>query len=328
MDQQHSTLPQCQPDVIQSTTSVLRLLNCCSAQLERLLSELRSQSDDEPALRANAAQVLQALALDADIALASIFLNRISGTYPVRHCVEAALVAVLLARALRQTDQQTLVVACAALTMNVAMLAQHDSFQNQRAALTPAELDAMQRHPENGAELLLGAGVRDPAWISSVLQHHENDDGSGYPDGKTGADITPSARMIGLADRYCAMVSARNYRHSMLPDQALHALLLPGAGVAPEMARQLIAELGPYPPGTLVRLRNGEVGVVSRRQVPQQGILVHVLLGPHGAATATVEGDYVRDTAQAQYGIAEALHEDEVPVRFSMQQIWGDQARL
>ena len=99
MDQQHSTLPQCQPDAIQPTTSVLRLLNCCSAQLERLLSELRSQSDAEPALRANAAQVLQALALDAEIALASIFLNRISGTYPVRHCVEAALVAVLLARA-------------------------------------------------------------------------------------------------------------------------------------------------------------------------------------------------------------------------------------
>lgn len=327
MNQQHSTLPECWPDAGQSTSSVLRLLNCCSGQLERLLSNLRSQSDAEAALRAVAAHVLQALALDTDIALASILLNRIAGTYPVRHCVEAALVSVLLARALGQSDEQTLVVACAALTMNVAMLAQHDSFQNQRAALTHAELEAVRRHPKDGAELLQAAGVRDQAWISSVLQHHETDDGSGYPDGKMGAEITPGARLIGLADRYCALVSARNYRRSMLPDQALHALLADNSGIAPELVRHLNIELGPYPPGTLVRLCNGEVGVVTRRARLQPGLCVHVLQRVGGTGDAVAD---VRGTAQTHigHGIAEALHEDEVPVRFGMQQVWGELARL
>jgi HD-GYP domain-containing protein (c-di-GMP phosphodiesterase class II) len=328
----HSTLPECRSAAVsepaQTNPSVLGLLNCCSAQLERLLSELRSLSDAEPALRAIAAHVVQALALDADIALASIFLNRISGTYPVRHCVEAALVAVLLARAMHQTDEQMLVIACAALTMNVAMLAQHDSFQNQRAALTPAEVDAVHRHPNAGAELLQGAGVRDQAWISSVMQHHEHDDGSGYPDGRTGADIAPGARLIGLADRYCAMVSARNYRRSMRPDLALGMLLSPGAGfgVDAELARHFIAELGPYPPGTLVRLCNGEVGVVTRREGPNHGLCVHALQGADDGPAAEVAGTKVRDTAQAH--IFEALHEDQVPIRFSMQQVWGELASL
>lgn len=329
MDQQHSTLPECQPSTDQSAPSVLRLLNCCSEQLERLLCELRSEADAEQALRAIAAQLVRALALDADIALASIFLNRISGTYPVRHCVEAALVAALVARAMPQTEAQTLVIVCAALTMNVAMLAQHDSFQNQRGALTRAELASVHRHPNEGVEMLLNAGVCDQAWISNVMQHHENDDGSGYPDGKTGLDITPGARLIGLADRYCAMVSARNYRRSMLPDLALRSLLASGAGrgIDPELAHHFSAELGLYPPGTLVRLWNGEVAVVTRRAGPQHGICVHPLQCAD-RALAAVTGSPVRDTAQAQLAIIEALHEDEVQVRFSMQQIWGGQASL
>jgi HD-GYP domain-containing protein (c-di-GMP phosphodiesterase class II) len=319
---------------VASTPSVLRLLNDCSAQLALLLNDLRSLTDAEPALRALAAQVLQAIELDADIALASILLNRITGTYPVRHCIETALVATLVARAMQNDNTQTLVIAAAALTMNVAMLAQHDSFQSQRLALTRAELAAVQRHPKDGAELLYHAGVRDQAWLDDVLQHHEQDDGSGYPEGLSGAQIAPGARLIGLADRYCALVSARNYRRSMQPDLALRTLLSPEAGVTAELARHFSAELGPYPPGALVRLSNGDVGVVTRRPGLQHCIGVHVLvahaleagLKAELEADAGKDGDLPAVAPAAQ--IAEALHEDEVPLRFGMQQIWGALARL
>jgi HD-GYP domain-containing protein (c-di-GMP phosphodiesterase class II) len=329
MDQQCSTLQEHEARLgrVQSGPSVLRLLNCCSASLEHLLNELRSQSDAEPELRAVAAQVLQAIALDADIALAAILLNRIAATYPVRHCVEVALVATLVARASGQTPQQTLVIAAAALTMNVAMLAQHDSFQSQNATLTRAERDTIQRHPQESVDLLQGAGVRDQTWLSIVLQHHEMDDGSGYPEAKIAADIAPQARLVGLADRYCALISARNYRRSMLPGLALRTLL---AEASPELASHFNTELGPYPPGTLVRLCNGEIGVVARRARPQLGTClsgpcIHVLRGADGAPVT--DGDtHLRDGAQTL--ISEALHEDQVPVRFSLEQVWGAQAML
>jgi HD-GYP domain-containing protein (c-di-GMP phosphodiesterase class II) len=325
MDEKHDNLPQCQRDANQSAapvTSVLRLLNDCSASLEQVLNELRSQCDAEPVLRAIAAQVLQAIALDVDIALATIFLNRIAATYPVRHCVETALVATLVARASGQTPQQTLVIAAAALTMNVAMLAQHDSFQNQNAALTRAERDAIRRHPQEGADLLQRAGVRDQAWIAIVMQHHEMDDGSGYPEGKVAADMAPGAQLVGLADRYCALISARNYRRSMLPELALRTL---SSSAAPELASYFSAELGPYPPGTLVRLCNGEIGVVARRAGQHNGIAIHALRGADGG-TVAANDRCLRDGAWIP--VAEALHEDQVPVRFRMQQIWGAQAML
>jgi HD-GYP domain-containing protein (c-di-GMP phosphodiesterase class II) len=325
MDEKHDNLPQCQTDASQlapPVTSVLRLLNDCSASLEQVLNDLRSQCDAEPALRAIAARVLQAIALDADIALAVIFLNRIAATYPVRHCVETALVATLVARASGQTPEHTLVIAAAALTMNVAMLAQHDSFQNQNAALTHAEHDAVLHHPQEGADLLQGAGVRDQAWIAIVMQHHELDDGSGYPEGKVAPDIAPGAQLIGLADRYCTLISARNYRRSMLPDLALRTLM---ADASPELACRFSAELGLYPPGTLVRLCNGEIGVVARRAGQHNGIAIHVLRGADGGPVAANDGR-LRDGTRTP--IAEALHEDQVPVRFRMEQIWGAQAML
>lgn len=325
MDEKHDSSPQCQPDANRWAPSVLRLLNDCSAQLERLLSDLRSKSDAEPALRALAAQVLQAIALDPDIALASILLNRIAGTYAVRHCVETALVAALVARAMHYSEEQTLVIAAAALTMNVAMLAQHDNFQHQGLVLTHAERDAIWRHPNDGAELLYNAGVRDKAWLDYVLQHHEQADGSGYPQGLSGAQIAPGAHLIGLADRYCALISARNYRRSMHPDLALHTLLSLQGGVSPELVRHFSAELGPYPPGTLVRLCNGEIGVVTRRAGLQQRLGVHVL----EVARVETKADASVDMNQpAPQQIAAALHEDEVQLRFGMQQIWGAAASL
>ena len=64
------------------------------------------------------------------------------------------------------------------------------------------------------------AGVSDEQWLACVLQHHETDDGSGYPEGRSNGEVALNAKLIGLADRYCACVSARNYRRSMAPPRS------------------------------------------------------------------------------------------------------------
>src|SRR5471030_2617466 len=179
--------------------SVLHQLNQCNRRLERLLMDLRNEHNAEAELRDIAHDVILAVELNADIALACIFLNQIAGSYAVRHCIETA----------------------AALTMNVGMLRQHESFQSKHTPLTREEMAIVRRHPEDSANLLKSAGVEDDEWLSCVLLHHENDDGSGYPSGVASPGVTLNAKLISLADRYCAQVSARNYRSSILPDQAL-----------------------------------------------------------------------------------------------------------
>ncbi|KQQ40335.1 metal-dependent phosphohydrolase [Duganella sp. Leaf126] len=303
--------------------SVLHQLNACNRRLAHMLDNLRSASDAEAALRAVAADVIHAVEANADIAIAAVLLNQIAGSYAVRHCIETAVLVAVLARRLGKSGADIQTVAAAALTMNVGMLGHQDSFQDKHTPLSGEEQAIVRRHPEDSATLLQCAGVQDQAWISCVLLHHENDDGSGYPAGLARPEVTLDAKLLSLADRYCALVSARNYRRSMLPDAALRKLRDDRASpVDPGLLDLFRDELGDYPPGCLVRLHGGDIGVVSTR----------------GAGAGTAQVVCLRDAAGMAVpagarslpatAIAAALSEDDADIRFSMKQVWGPQAGL
>lgn len=299
-----------------SPVSILQSLNQINRRLERILLALRDQNDADSDLRAIAQELIATVERGQDIALATIFLNQIAGAYPVRHCTEAAIIVCIIARAMGKLPAEVLIVTAAALTMNVGMVREAELFQHKDCALSPDERALVRRHPWASVEMLRFAGVNDEEWLDLVMLHHENADGSGYPEGRLGSEISQNAKLIGLADRYCAFVSARNYRRSLLPPTALERL-----GSENEMPfDQLVVghfaqQLGAYPPGTLVRLCNGEDGVVCARGT------VHVLRDADGSLVRALR-------ATEAHPIAEALHEDAARLRFSMQQVWGELASL
>ncbi|CAN7383153.1 HD domain-containing protein [Pseudoduganella sp. LjRoot289] len=309
--------------------SALNALNKCNRRLEKLLVDLRSEQNAQSEVLGIARDVMAAVQLNPDVALACIFLSQIAGTYAVRHCIETSIVAILVAQRMRKTQEEMLVIAAASLTMNVGMLRHQNTF-NTSSRLTSEEMSIVRRHPEESVDLLRDAGVENEDWISCVLMHHENDDGSGYPEGRTSADITQNARLISLADRYCAQVSARNYRCSVLPDKALHNLLGDPARVSDaQLADQFIGRIGKYPPGALVRLQNGEIGVVTQRDGSGE-IHIHCLRDANGKSMRDASGltQALRRASDPECAIAEVLSEDQADVRFSMKQIWGEQASL
>ncbi|UMR29100.1 HD domain-containing protein [Massilia sp. MB5] len=311
-------------------TSVLHELNHANRRLEKLLQQLRNEHNADAEIRSIARDVIHAVELNPEIALACIYLNQIAGTYAVRHCIEVAVVVVLVARGMQKQQRDILTMTAAALTMNVGMLKHHDRFQSKPGALNSEDMAIVRRHPEDSAELLKCAGIDDEEWLSCVLLHHENHDGSGYPAGKSGEDITLNARLLSYADRYCAQVSARNYRCSLLPDEALNRLLEELAADADAPLReQFHRQIGKYPPGCLVRLENGEIGVIAHRDTSGEngdGVLtVHCLRDTAGKLPSAV---ILRSSSDGGCGIAEVLSEDQVDLRFSMKQIWGAQASL
>lgn len=306
--------------------SVLHELNQANRRLEKLLAGLRNERNADADLRNIAREVLRAVEINPDIALACLFLSQIAGTYAVRHCIETAIVVILVARGLGKGSEEVLSLTAAALTMNVGMLRHHDGFQCKAGALNSEEMAIVRRHPEDSAEMLKYAGVDDEEWISCVLMHHENDDGSGYPSGMTREQITQNARLLSLADRYCARVSARNYRCSMLPDEALEKLLTDPAHPAdPLLSAEFHRQVGKYPPGALVRLANGETGVVVQRDGGDGVLEVRCLRDAAGKPLANA---LHRRTDEPHCEVAQALSEDQADIRFSMKQIWGAQAAL
>lgn len=306
--------------------SVLHALNEINRRLEKLLARMRNEQNADIDMRAIVRDLQWAVELDPDVALACIFLNQIAGTYAVRHCIETAIVVLLVARAMRKPETEIHSLAAAALTMNVGMLREHDSFQRKPGALEPHEMAIVRRHPESSAELLKSAGVTDEEWISCVLQHHENGDGSGYPEGRKLEEITQNARLLSLADRYCARVSARNYRCSLLPDAALDKLSGDTAADSDHLLAATFRQvLGPYPPGCLVQLENGEMGVIAHRDIASGLLDIHCL---RDAAGRGLPQAIQRRSSDSGCGITAALSEDDADLRFGMKQVWGALAAL
>lgn len=303
--------------------SVVRMVNSARTELRRILYKLSTEANAQTQILALARQVGSAVFMSPDIALGGILLNQ-EDTYGIRHSVDTAMVALLIARALKKPQEEMLLLAAAALTMNLGMLRQQERLQEKSEALTADEQELIMQHPEAAVSMLRAAGIDKEDWLSWVLHHHESEDGSGYPGKKAGADIPQNAKIISVADRYCARICPRNYRKSMLPNAALRDILMESKSkMDPMLVTIFIRELGAYPIGTFVRLENGEVGVVSAKGATTTTPFVHALLGPRGVALTV---PLKRDTQKI--AIREVMHREQVPVKFTMRHLWGDIARV
>jgi HD-GYP domain-containing protein (c-di-GMP phosphodiesterase class II) len=97
---------------------------------------------------------------------------------------------------------------------NIGLVGTRDSVLLKTGKLSPQEFQHIQEHTRLGAALL--APIPELADVAEVCKsHHERWDGSGYPDGLAGEEIPRLARLISVADMYCAMISERPYRDSL-----------------------------------------------------------------------------------------------------------------
>lgn len=315
-----------QPQAKKETPSALRLINLSNKRLERLLYNLANEEDAQGKVLEVAKALTFATNINPDIVVASVFVNQAAGSYAIRHCIDTALISLQIARAMNKPEEETQAIMAAALTMNVGMLRQHDQLAGKQQPLSEKETELVRNHPSQSAEILMQAGIMHKEWLSYVLLHHENEDGSGYPLGKEVGEISQNAKILAIADRYCAAVSTRKYRKTLLPSAALRDVLISnGKPIDPLLAAYFIKELGTHPPGTFVRLQNGEIGVVTRRGKSPATPVVHTFIGPRGAPLSF---PIQRDTSKELYAIRDVLYSDQAVLVFSMQQLWGDEAAL
>jgi HD-GYP domain-containing protein (c-di-GMP phosphodiesterase class II) len=308
----------------QEHPSVVRLINLANKRLERLLFGLNTETNIEQKIFDVAKIIGYAVDVNPDIALACILLNQSGCNYSVRHCVDTAIVSTIVARALGKLQAEIAPIMAAALTMNVGMLRHQEQFQQKADALTVNDMDMIHAHPAQSVTMLREAGVTNDDWLDYVLNHHENEDGSGYPYGRSSAAIPENAKIIAIADRYCARVSARSYRKPLLPNAALRDILLSEKDkVDSQLTACFIKELGVYPNGTYVRLENGEIGIVTGKGKTTTAPIMHSLIGPRGAPLSF---PIRRDTSKELHSIRDVLHPDQAAVRISMQQLWGQEA--
>ena len=130
-----------------------------------------------------------------------------------------------LARELGVTDEDTLKgIEAAALLHDTGKIAVPEHILNKPGRLTPAEFEKMKKHAPIGADILSSIEFPYPV-VPIVRHHHENWDGTGYPDGLKGADIPLGARILSVVDGFDALTSDRPYRRRMSEADALKIIV-------------------------------------------------------------------------------------------------------
>jgi diguanylate cyclase (GGDEF)-like protein/putative nucleotidyltransferase with HDIG domain len=111
-----------------------------------------------------------------------------------------------------------------ALLHDIGKLAVPDHILNKPDGLTPAEFEKTKIHSRVGASILEKVDFDCPV-VATVKYHHENWDGTGYPEGLRGESIPLTARILGLAAAFDTVRTARPYRAAMTREQARQTIL-------------------------------------------------------------------------------------------------------
>jgi diguanylate cyclase (GGDEF)-like protein/putative nucleotidyltransferase with HDIG domain len=112
----------------------------------------------------------------------------------------------------------------AALLHDMGKLAVPEYILNKPGPLTPAEFEKMKLHSSVGADILSAIDFPYPV-VPIVRHHHENWNGTGYPDGLVGTDIPLGARILSVVDCFDALTSDRPYRPRLADKDALQILM-------------------------------------------------------------------------------------------------------
>ncbi|HEY8489903.1 MAG TPA: HD domain-containing phosphohydrolase [Dehalococcoidia bacterium] len=199
------------------------LYHLATTRLERLFQE---PEDPETARQVKAVTAVTVDQLVHHRSVLASLIRLVSHDYRTySHSVNVCAYAVALGARLRIFSEAELhTLGLAAMLHDIGKARLDEEILQKEGGLTPVEWAIMRRHPETGVELLRELGLLEEYGLRAVLEHHEAQDGSGYPRGLRGEEISLMGRILHIADGYDALTSHRPYRPAMTAFRALSTM--------------------------------------------------------------------------------------------------------
>ena len=183
--------------------------------------------------------------------------------YTYSHCLNVAILSVVVGTALRLSRKALELLAMGALLHDIGKVFIDKNIINKPGKLTDEEFDAVKKHCRSGLDYISPCKSIPKASLKAVLSHHERYNGKGYPDQLSGEDIPLFGRIVCVADVYDALTSDRPYRKAMLPSDALEYIISEyNEMFDPTVVDAFVKKVAPYPVGTCVKLSNDMDAIV------------------------------------------------------------------
>lgn len=145
--------------------------------------------------------------------------------YTFDHSVRVSMISGLIAKWCGLDDVKIKEAALAGLLHDIGKCNIPDQILNKPTTLTAEEFKVMKTHAILGYILIKDIPNISYDVLQGVMQHHERVDGSGYPNGLKGNEINYLAKIVAVADVYCAMTQDRVYKKAMHPFEAISYIL-------------------------------------------------------------------------------------------------------
>ncbi|ASS74623.1 hypothetical protein CIG75_06335 [Tumebacillus algifaecis] len=215
------------------------------------------------------------------INLASIF--TVDG-YLYHHSVNVAILSTALGLAKGYGQKEITEIGVGALLHDIGCTKVPQEILNKPGRYSDLEYELMKKHAEWGYEMLREQDGVSLLSAHIAYQHHERNDGSGYPRGLKGDEIHEYSKIVGMCDVYEALTSKRFHREAFLPHEALEFIL--GGGTALfdlSLVRLFAKNVAVYPIGMTVKLNTDETAVVVslNPEYPQRPV-VRLLTDEYG----------------------------------------------
>lgn len=189
--------------------------------------------------------------------------------YTFTHMVNVSILTMSQARALGIDGSQLRELGLAALMHDIGKVRTPTEILNKPEKLTDAEFAIMRMHVVDGAEILRRTPEMPAIAPVIAFEHHLRLDGAGYPFGVRRSGLNLGTMLCSIADVYDAMRSQRAYQEAFPSDRILAVMKRnDGQQFDQHLVRRFTQLLGIYPPGNLVRLDDGAIGVVMAVHAP------------------------------------------------------------
>lgn len=188
--------------------------------------------------------------------------DKLGGEEIYVHSLNVTMLSMMIARDIKLPHEVASVLGMGALLHDVGTKNIPDKVLNKLDAYNHAEQALVETHSYGGFEIAQKLGLAAPA-LAIIRDHHEMFDGSGYPRHLQGEAINILARIVSIANHYDELCNPRNPADSLTPHEALSLMFAKmRSRFDPKLLQVFIRCLGVYPPGTIVQLANGVVGMV------------------------------------------------------------------
>ncbi len=235
-----------------SSTKVIKSIN---QNMFSQPAQVRQQADE--LVRSMADSMM----MDVDIAI-QLMADKIGNEDVYYHSLNVTLLSMMLAKELKAPREAIQLLGLAAMFHDAGEVEIPERIVRKTDPLTRAEAALLQQHCVYGVDIAKKLGL--PAEAQSVvLQHHEHVDGSGYPKGLQGAQMSLLSRIVAIVNVYDELCNPVNLSKALTPHEALSTMYAQQrARFDPQAMATFVRCMGVYPPGTVVALSNGVLAMV------------------------------------------------------------------